>query len=96
MESRKIALIAAACWLAAAAPVALAAADGAKADAKDAAAESPAKKAGDDSGAKGVKPAGPHLQMRAHRGKNPGKDRDLRHCLDLTTDKEVIRCTEQK
>lgn len=46
--------------------------------------------------AKGVKASGPHLRMAAHHGKNPGKDEDLRHCLDLGTDKEVIRCSEEK
>lgn len=40
-----------------------------------------------------AKAAGPKLHM-AH-GKNPGKDVDLRHCLDLGTNAEVIRCAEQ-
>jgi hypothetical protein len=34
--------------------------------------------------------------MAKHPGRNPGGDRDLRHCLDLATPKEVIRCSEQK
>jgi len=42
-----------------------------------------------------AKPAGPKLRM-AHAGPNPGKDVDLRHCLDLGTNAEVIRCSEQK
>lgn len=42
-----------------------------------------------------AKPAGPKLRM-AHAGANPGKDVDLRHCLDLGTNAEVIRCSEQK
>ncbi len=35
---------------------------------------------------------GPKLHMAKA---NPGKDVDLRHCLDLGTNAEVIRCAEQ-
>lgn len=81
-----------------AAPIALAADEG-KAEAQPTPASGEAKDAKDAKDApdaKGVKASGPHLRMAEHRGKNPGKDRDLRHCLDLPTDKEIIRCTEQK
>ena len=38
--------------------------------------------------------AGPKLHM-AKATRNPGKDVDLRQCLDLGTNAEVIRCAEQ-
>jgi hypothetical protein len=41
-----------------------------------------------------AKAAGPKLGM-AKAARNPGKDVDLRHCLDLGTNAEVIRCSEQ-
>jgi len=39
-------------------------------------------------------PAGLRLQMDAPK-KNPGADRDVRDCLDLSTPAEVIKCTER-
>ena len=72
------------------------AADETKAETKATPASDEAKDAKDAPEAKGVKAAGPHLRMAAHHGRNPGKDEDLRHCLDLATPKEVIRCSEQK
>lgn len=78
-----------------AAPIAFAA-DNGKAEAQATPASGEAKDAKEAPDAKGEKASGPHLRMAEHRGKNPGKDRDLRHCLDLPTDKEIIRCTEQK
>jgi hypothetical protein len=93
MESRTIAAIGAALWLAAV-PTAFAA-DGDKAEAKPTPASGEAKDAKRDTDAKGVKAEGPHLRM-THQGANPGGDRDLRHCLDLPTNREIIRCTEGK
>jgi hypothetical protein len=95
MESRTIAAIGAALWLAAAIPAAFAA-DGDKAEAKPTPASGEAKDAKPDPDAKGVKARGPHLRMAEHKGRNPGGDRDLRHCLDLPTNREIIRCTEGK
>jgi hypothetical protein len=89
-------------WLAAAAAPCLAA-DGAKADAKKQAPdgvetkdarEAKGPKAGSD--AQAMKSAGPRLHMSDAPARNPGRDRDLRHCLDLPTPKEVIRCSEGK
>lgn len=95
MENATMAAAGLALWLAAAAPLALAAgAD--KAENKPTAASGEAKAAKPARHGKGVKAAGPHLRMAEHPGRNPGKNRDLRHCLDLPTDKEVIRCSEQK
>jgi hypothetical protein len=58
----------------------------------------PAAKAADakpsPAAADAAKAAGPKLDM-AKPVKNPGKDVDLRHCLDLGTNSEVIRCAEQ-
>lgn len=93
MEFRTMAALGA-LWLAGAAPLALGAAHH-KPETKRAPASSEAKETPPAPDAKGVKPAGPRLRM-AHHGRNPGKDRDLRHCLDLPTAKEVIRCSEQK
>jgi hypothetical protein len=70
------------------------AADKPKAAAKPAPAASESKDAKPDT--QGVKSAGPHLRMADAPAKNPGKDRDMRHCLDLPTPKEVIRCSEGK
>jgi hypothetical protein len=98
MNSRTQAAIGIALWLAAA-PLALAAGeDKAETKASPASGEARAAQAGDDAkdDAKGIKAAGPHLRMAGHHGRNPGGDRDLRHCLDLPTPKEVIRCSEQK
>lgn len=105
MKSKTMAAIGIAVWLAA--PVALAAgqdkaqAGGAKAEAEAKATpasgeakEAKEAKPADDT--KGVKAAGPHLRMAGRHGRNPGGDRDLRHCLDLATPKAVIRCSEQK
>jgi len=94
MESRTMAGIGVALWLVAL-PVAHAAGENkAEAKATPASGAKSDAKAGDD--AKGVKAAGPRLRMAGHHGRNPGGDRDLRHCLDLPTPKEVIRCSEQK
>jgi len=64
---------------------------------KPAKAQPAAAKSADDKPSAGAddpaKAAGPKLHMA--RGKNPGKDVDLRHCLDLGTNAEVIRCAEQ-
>lgn len=46
--------------------------------------------------AKGVKPAGPRLEMGKEHPTNSGKERDMRHCLDMPDAKEVIRCYEKK
>jgi hypothetical protein len=93
MQKTTMAGIAAALWLAA--PCVFAA-DQQKAEAKPTPASGEMKDEKPAPDAKGVKAAGPHLRMAEHHGKNPGKDRDMRHCLDLPTDKEIIRCTEQK
>ncbi len=65
------------------------------------AADKPAKTAAKSAEAKpspaaadAAKADGPKLQM-AKAARNPGKDVDLRHCLDLGTNAEVIRCAEQ-
>ncbi len=94
MGKRTMAALGVALGMAAATPLAFAA-DDAKPAAKPAppAAEAKAAKPADDT--KGVKAAGPRLHM-AHHGRNPGKDQDLRHCLDLPTAREVIRCSEGK
>ena len=94
MKSRTMAGIGVVLWLAAA-PLAMSA-ENDKAEAKATPATGEAKAAPPAAGAKGVKAAGPRLQMAEHRGKNPGKDRDMRHCLDLPSNKEIIRCSEQK
>ncbi len=99
MDVRTIAALAASLWLAAAAPQALAASGG-KAATKDTPQASEPKAAARDAkhapDGKGVKAAGPRLQMADPDRKNPHGDRDVRHCLDLPTEKEVIRCTERK
>jgi len=46
--------------------------------------------------AKSVKAAGPRLEMGKDHPRNPGKERDMRHCLDLPDEKQVIRCYEKK
>jgi|KBSMisStandDraft_5_1062788.scaffolds.fasta_scaffold07715_6 hypothetical protein len=94
MQARALTAAGLTLWLCAIVPAATAAdakpqpaADGSPAPADDKAA----------AGSKGVKPAGPRLQMgKNHPAKNPGKDRDMRHCLDLPDTKEVIRCYEKK
>ena len=95
MEIRTMAALGAALWLAAlAAPAAAAGKKDAPAKPAPAAAE--AKDAKPPSDTQGVNSAGPHLRMADAPAKNPGKDRDMRHCLDLPTPKEVIRCSEGK
>jgi hypothetical protein len=94
MRKTTMAGIAAALWLAAV-PWALAAGSD-KAETKPTPASGEMKNEKPAPDAKGVKAAGPRLRMAEHHGKNPGKDRDMRHCLDLPTDKEIIRCSEQK
>ena len=79
--------LAAALLLAAAVP-ALAADKPAKPAAK--AADAKPGPAADDA----AKASGPKLEM-TKVARNPGKDVDLRHCLDLGTNTEVIRCAEQ-
>jgi len=93
MEIRTMAAIGVSLWLATASAVG---ADKEKAGAKPAPAASEAKDAKPGAEAQGVKSAGPHLRMADAPAKNPGKDRDMRHCLDLPTPKEVIRCSEGK
>ena len=93
MEIRKMAALGVSLWLAAAAVASLAA-EKAKAEPKRAPDSGEAKDAG--SNAQQVKSAGPRLRMADAPARNPGKDRDLRHCLDLPTPKEVIRCSEGK
>jgi hypothetical protein len=56
----------------------------------------PAKEAKPGVEAKSVKPAGPRLEMGKDHPRNPGKERDMRHCLDLPDEKQVIRCYEKK
>jgi len=82
----KLAALLIAC--AATAGVSLAADKPAKPAAK--AADAKSSPAADDA----AKAAGPKLQM-AKVAHNPGKDVDLRHCLDLGTNAEVIKCAEQ-
>jgi hypothetical protein len=96
MGIRTMAVVGVSLWLAAATSpwvAAEVAKPGAKKPAPDAAREAKGAKAGSD--AQAVKSAGPRLQMDTPE-RNPGKDRDLRHCLDLPTPKEVIRCSEGK
>src|SRR5690242_7145277 len=95
MKLRTMAALGISVWLAAAATL-VAAADKEKAPAKPAPAVGEAKDAKPGADAQGVKSAGPHLRMADAPAKNPGKDRDMRHCLDLPTPKEVIRCSEGK
>ncbi|HEX3097014.1 MAG TPA: hypothetical protein VHQ02_04810 [Usitatibacter sp.] len=95
MEIRKMAALGVSLWLAAAAVPSLAA-EKAKAEPKRAPDSGEAKDAKAGSGAQPVKSAGPRLRMEDAPARNPGKDRDLRHCLDLPTPKEVIRCSEGK
>jgi hypothetical protein len=74
-------------------PLRLAAGEGGKAQASAPAPASAAKK---EASAPSMKPAAaPKLNMDAP-AKNPGPDTDLRNCLDRSTDREVIRCTEGK
>ena len=75
MEPRTMAGIGVALWLAAA-PLALAAAQGAKPGAKPAPGADATKDAQPGADAQGVKAAGPHLVMAPHPGKNPGRNRD--------------------
>jgi len=96
MQTGTMARIGIAAWLAAAAPLAFAADAAAKAETQATPASGEARDAKPTTEANRVKRAGPHLRMAAHRGKNPGRDRDLRHCLDLPTNEQVIRCSEQK
>jgi hypothetical protein len=107
MEIRTMAALGVSLWLAAAAMPSVAAekmkADTKRApdarEAKDASDTKDAREAKDSkagSDAQAVKSAGPRLRMADAPAKNPGKDQDLRHCLDLPTPKEVIRCSEGK
>ncbi len=96
MATGTMARIGLAAWLAAAAPLALAADGDNKAETRPTPASGEAKNAKPTPEADTVKSAGPHLRMARHHGKNPGGNRDLRHCLDLPTNKQVIRCSEQK
>jgi hypothetical protein len=96
MGIRTMAVLGVSLWLAAAAGASVAA-EAAKAGAQKPAPDSrearDSKAAGE---AQAVKSAGPRLHMADTPERNPGKDRDLRHCLDLPTPKEVIRCSEGK
>ena len=98
MSSRIIATIATACLFALAASTGTTMA----ADAANAGKAKPSKsaKAAPKGDAKpqeaGTQAAGPRLDMGEAPAKSPGKDRDMRHCLDLPTAKEVIKCSEQK
>jgi hypothetical protein len=106
MGIRTMAVLGVSLWLAAAAGASVAA-EAAKAgaqkpapdaareamEAKDSREARDSKAAGE---AQAVKSAGPRLHMADTPERNPGKDRDLRHCLDLPTPKEVIRCSEGK
>jgi hypothetical protein len=95
MEAKTLAVIGIACWLASAGSIALAAARSPEPAAKPAPADAAPKKDAADADAKGVKAAGPRLQMGERSGKAPGEDRDLRECLDLPSPKDVIRCYEK-
>ncbi len=95
MEIRTMAALGVSLWLAASASLALAAGND-KAGTKSTPDSGEAKDAKPAPDARGVEAAGPHLRMADPDRKNPGKDRDLRHCLDLPTMKEVIRCSERK
>ena len=98
MSSRIIATIATACLFALGASAGITMA----ADTANAGKAKPAKaaKAAPKDDAKpqdaGTQAAGPKLNMGEAPAKNPGKDRDMRHCLDLPTAKEVIKCSEGK
>jgi hypothetical protein len=94
MGIRTMAALGVSLWLAAAAAPSLAADK--KADTKRTPETAEAKDAKAGADAQGVKSAGPRLRMGEAQGRNPDKDRDLRHCLDLPTPKEVIRCSEGK
>lgn len=98
MSSRIIATIATACLFAlgASTGITMAAADAANAGkAKPAKAKAAPKDDAKPQDA-GTQSAGPKLNMGEAPAKNPGKDRDMRHCLDLPTAKEVIKCSEGK
>jgi hypothetical protein len=95
MEIRTMVALGVSLWLAAAAAPSLAAGKD-KADTKRAPETAEAKDAKAGADAQGVTSAGPRLRMADAPAKNPGKDRDMRHCLDLPTPKEVIRCSEGK
>jgi hypothetical protein len=100
MGIRTMAVLGVSLWLAAAAGASVAAEAakaGAQKPAQDAAREAMEAKDSKAAGeAQAVKSAGPRLHMADTPERNPGKDRDLRHCLDLPTPKEVIRCSEGK
>jgi hypothetical protein len=100
MGIRTMAVLGVSLWLAAAAGASVAAEAakaGAQKPAPDAAREAREAKDSKAAGeAQAVKSAGPRLHMADTPERNPGKDRDLRHCLDLPTSKEVIRCSEGK
>jgi hypothetical protein len=100
MGIRTMAVLGVSLWLAAAAGASVAAEAakaGAQKPAPDAAREAREAKDSKSAGeAQAVKSAGPRLHMADTPERNPGKDRDLRHCLDLPTPKEVIRCSEGK
>ena len=99
MSSRIIATIATACLFAlgASTGITMAAADTANAGkAKPAKAAKPASKDGAKPQDAGTQAAGPKIDMGEAPAKGPGKDRDMRHCLDLPTAKEVIKCSEGK
>jgi hypothetical protein len=100
MGIRTMAVLGVSLWLAAAAGASVAAEAakaGAQKPAPDAAREAREAKDSKAAGeAQAVKSAGPRLHMADTPERNPGKDRDLRHCLDLPTPKEVIRCSEGK
>ena len=100
MEIRTMAALGVSLWLAAAGAFAADNAKAGKKPAADSGAAREAKEAKDArpgaADAQGVKSGGPRLNMGEAPEHNPGKDRDMRHCLDMPTPKEVIRCSEGK
>jgi hypothetical protein len=94
MNTRIVATTAIACLLASALASAQYPKDAkAEGDKPSAASEMP--RAAPDAMKAPAKPAGPKLNMDAPV-KNPGKDRDLRNCLDLATNSEIIKCSQKR
>ncbi len=92
MKTRTVALAAIACLLASPWAAAQSARDSKAGDGKPSAASEMPAPAGEDSKA----PAkAPRLNMDVPK-KNPGKDRDVRNCLDLPTNPEIIKCAQKK
>jgi hypothetical protein len=94
MNTRTVVATAIACLLASPWALAQYAKDSKGGDAKPSAASEMPNAAAEDSKAPG-KAAGPRLNMDVPK-KNPGKDQDVRSCLDLATNAEIIKCAQKK